>query len=82
MPLCIMPDGTRELLQWMKEREARTRALLQRRASYGVKKGRAASRRLRRMGSPLWQDTERVIAGIFGPQWARPPFGFAPPRCL
>jgi hypothetical protein len=73
----IMPPGTRDMLRWMAEREAKARAMLTRRAAYGGRKGRRAARRLRAMGDPLWQDTERVVAGLWGPLYARPPYGIA-----
>lgn len=78
MPCLVMPPGTRELLRWMAERDVRKRTMLGRRIAYGGKKGRAATRRLKRMGpSGLWDNTERLIASIYGPEYARPPYGFA-----
>lgn len=83
MSFCfVMPPETRDMLRWIAEREATQRALLTKRAAYGGRKGRAAARRLRRMGAPLWQEPERIIAGIFGPEWARPPYGFARERTV
>lgn len=75
----MMPPGTRDLLKWMSDRERAVRARLQRRASYGGRKGRAAARRLRRMGVELWGEPERVIAQLYGPLFARPPYGVARP---
>lgn len=78
MPFLIMPDGTRDLLRWIKDRDYRQRNVLARRVLYGGKKGRAAARKLRRMGPPgLWDESERLIAGLWGPWEARPPYGFA-----
>jgi len=72
-----MAKGTRELFAWMAKREAEARALLVRRLPYGGKKGRSARRRLRAMGPPLWEEPERVIAALYGPEWALSPHGFA-----
>ncbi len=80
MPCFIMPSGTRELFARMKEREERLRQRLARRVAYGGRKGRAAARRLRTMGPPLWAEPERVIAALYGPEWACPPHGFATPK--
>jgi len=78
MPCLVMPPGTRALVRWMAERDARKRSVLGRRIAYGGKKGRAAVRRLKRMGPHgLWDDAERVIASLYGPMYARPPHGFA-----
>jgi len=71
--------GARELIKWMADRRQRETDLLVRRIAYGGKKGRAACRRLRRMGGSanIWKPTERVIGCLFGPHWAQPPYGFA-----
>jgi len=80
MPFMVMAAGTRELIEWMAARRQRQTDLLLRRIAYGGKKGRAARRRLREMGGPvnIWAPTERVVAGLYGPEWARSPYGFAP----
>jgi len=72
----VMPPGTRELFERMRDRREREAAALQRRVEYGGKKGRSAARRLRRMGPNIWAEPERVIAGLFGPEWAKAPYGF------
>ena len=78
MPILAMPDGTRELIAWMSERAERELSVLRRRASYGGRKGRSASRRLAQRGDVnVWSEPERIIAYLFDPMWARPPYGFA-----
>lgn len=82
MPCLIMPTGSRELIEWMAARQERELSRLRKRVAYGGKKGRSACRRLRAMGGDvnIWKPTERVVAGLWGPEWARPPYGFASER--
>jgi hypothetical protein len=63
----------------MCERRERELAKLRRRIRFGGKKGRSARRRMRRLGGDVnvWKEPERVIATLYGPEWARPPYGFA-----
>jgi hypothetical protein len=73
----IMPTGTRELFERMRDRRERKVAALKRRVEYGGKKGRSAARKLRRLGENPFAEPERVIATLYGPEWAKAPYGFA-----
>jgi hypothetical protein len=79
MPFLMMPEKSRELIEWMAARRQRETERLLRRIAYGGKKGRSAGRRLRRMGGlgNIWKPTERVVACLWGPMCALPPYGFA-----
>jgi hypothetical protein len=79
MPFFMMPTGTRECLAWIRDRIDYKIARLKKRIAYGGKKGRSAARRLRRMGGDhnVFREPERVIAELYGPEYARPPYGFA-----
>jgi hypothetical protein len=74
-----MPDGTRELFGLLRERAEYELARLHRRIAYGGKKSRSARRKLRQTAirANVWAEPEKIIAMLYGPEWARPPFGFA-----